>query len=128
MNKVKKQIIYWLPVYIYMILIFYFSSQSYIAVGGGVGKGIWFMSYIKHFIEYFILGILVYRGFFNSKFKKGTINLSLIFSGLYSISDEIHQYFVPGRNFSFFDLGADFFGVIIGIMIISFFYRRIYKF
>lgn len=35
---------------------------------------------------------------------------------LYGASDEVHQAFVPGRNPSFMDLGADVLGSSLGII------------
>ncbi len=40
---------------------------------------------------------------------------ALIFCVLYSISDEIHQIFVPGRAFQFVDLLCDAAGSVLGI-------------
>ncbi|MBU2639596.1 MAG: VanZ family protein [Nanoarchaeota archaeon] len=123
MKFIKRQIFYWLPVYVYMVLIFYFSSDVVSGIAG-IGGGFNYISYLKHLIEYSILGVLFYRGFFNSKFKKKSFNLSLILASLYGLSDEVHQYFVPGRICSSVDFGVDVVGVVIGILII----RRFYKF
>lgn len=42
------------------------------------------------------------------------IPLTLAFSFLFALSDEIHQYFTPGRSFQLSDLGLDMCGVAIG--------------
>lgn len=36
--------------------------------------------------------------------------LSLLIAGLYGVSDEVHQYFVPGRSASAYDALADVLG------------------
>ena len=134
MKFIKNQIIYWIPVYILMIIIFYFSSQSHTIIDG-TDANIFFIafdiehiiSYLLHIVEYSILGGFVFRGFFHSKFKKNSKFLSITLAGLYGVSDEIHQYFIPGRFFSFLDMGFDILGVVVGIVIISLFYRRFYK-
>ena len=69
-----------------------------------------------HFSEYFILGILCINYFFrNNK----NINYSYLFCILYAISDEIHQIFVPGRSFQFYDIFIDSIGAIFGIYLIA---------
>jgi VanZ family protein len=47
---------------------------------------------------------------------------SIIFTFLYGVSDEIHQYFVPGRVFSIFDILANGLGAIAGTLV--FYYRK----
>ena len=47
--------------------------------------------------------------------KRGLLVLAAIAGGLlYALSDEIHQYFVPGRAFQLFDIVMDMLGVILG--------------
>jgi VanZ family protein len=67
-------------------------------------------------IVYAVLSILLLRAFNSSKnptFKENAIYLAIIATILYGITDEIHQYFVPGRVFSHFDLLADSVGSFI---------------
>lgn len=66
-----------------------------------------------HFIEYFILGTL---SFFAIRKK----NISIAFPITYGITDEIHQYFVPGRFFDFYDMLVDSIGSVAGVMLILF--------
>jgi VanZ family protein len=42
-------------------------------------------------------------------------HIPLYASFAFALSDEIHQNFVPGRVFSWVDLGADAFGIALGI-------------
>ena len=44
---------------------------------------------------------------------------ALITATLYGLSDEIHQIFVPGRQFCIYDLLADAIGAIMGVLIAS---------
>ena len=46
--------------------------------------------------------------------------ISLIVGVLYASSDEIHQYFVPGRSARVFDVMIDSAGVCLGICIVIF--------
>ncbi len=48
---------------------------------------------------------------------------SVLFSLLYAISDEVHQMFVAGRGPSPVDVGIDFCGAVLGIIIIALIFR-----
>ncbi len=65
-----------------------------------------------HFCVYLILGLLVMNCF---KLNKKYIIYSIIICLLYSISDEIHQIFVPGRSGEVIDVFIDTCGSFIGI-------------
>lgn len=73
-----------------------------------------------HFMEYLILGILVYN-----YIQKG--NLSTVICLLYAISDEAHQIIIPGRSFQIRDILIDICGVIIGIIILNNINKKIIK-
>jgi len=68
-----------------------------------------------HFTEYFILGLLVQNMIDN--YNKKTF-LSIIICILYAISDEIHQYFVPGRSCQIMDMTIDTLGSLLGIYLL----------
>ena len=51
------------------------------------------------------------------KTKKQKILGSLLFGAFYAGTDELHQYFVPGRSAQVTDVVLDSFGVITGILI-----------
>ena len=75
---------------------------------------------ILHFIVFGILGILTARGLRNAKtriVKENYFSLTLLICIIYGASDEIHQYFVPGRYASWADWIADGLGVIILVWI-----------
>lgn len=75
---------------------------------------------LGHFSEYFVLGLLVANAFRVSGVFgfKGFI-FSLLFCILYAVSDEFHQYFVPGRSTEFKDIVMDTIGSIVGIGLYS---------
>ena len=72
---------------------------------------------IAHFLEYTVLGMLAYINF-KDLTKKNTIVISIVFSVLYAISDEIHQMFVPGRYCALLDMFIDACGATLGIILI----------
>lgn len=102
----------WLPTVAYCGLIFYLSSLT-IPIEIEQMK---LPDKALHFIEYGVLSILF---FFSLKKSMPDHNiktialLSILFSSLYGVSDEIHQYFVPGRESSMGDVMADFIGAVI---------------
>lgn len=75
---------------------------------------------MAHCFEYFILGILVFNVFKNSKY-----NIILLFGlcVLYALSDEVHQIFVSGREFKLFDIFVDSMGSLMGIV----FYKYLFE-
>ena len=74
-----------------------------------------------HFIEYAILGILLYLSVYFCFAGRGKESIYLLpASGigmLYAISDEVHQIFVPGRAFEFFDIAVDISGTVAGALV-----------
>ena len=116
MNKLKHHVIYWFPVYIYVILIFYLSSlPNPISVLPGMIRPIFMdLSHIiYHIIEYLILAILLYRALVKTLLNHNAIFCTLILVIAYGITDEIHQLFVPSRVFSFLDILSNSFGAIV---------------
>jgi VanZ family protein len=45
------------------------------------------------------------------------IGLSILSAGLFGLSDEIHQYFVPARNADLWDFIADMIGSLSGVFL-----------
>ena len=77
-----------------------------------------FVRKVAHITEYFILGLLVinvFKDYF--KLSNKLLGLSILFCLLYSISDEFHQIFVPGRTGKIIDLIIDSIGYVFGILI-----------
>lgn len=71
---------------------------------------------LAHFTEFMVLGILSYINI--EEYKKDKIFIyALLFSGLYAISDEIHQLFVLNRYCSIKDMLIDISGSLLGISI-----------
>lgn len=72
-----------------------------------------------HFSIYMVVGILImaFMCTYNVK-QKTRIFVSICVGLLYAISDETHQYFIPGRQASLIDVGIDTCGVITGILIV----------
>ena len=76
---------------------------------------------LAHFSIYTVVGLLMMSLMNTYKLKQNKrIWISFIVGVLYASSDEIHQYFVPGRSARFFDVMIDSAGVCFGICIVIF--------
>ncbi len=75
-----------------------------------------------HFFEYAVLGILSFQFIKQFQLKRifNVAMFSLLFCIAYAISDEIHQYFVPGRAMDILDVITDTLGSITGISFMLF--------
>ena len=126
------------------VVIFLFSSQDGIASGNASEsvtrrvfafvldeKSIYILEKIirkaAHYFIYFCLGISTclalsyfYEGYL---YKNIQFTNRLLYSGafcfLYSLTDEYHQSFIPGRNGSFYDCLLDTAGALGGIVFVS---------
>jgi VanZ family protein len=114
---VTKKIIKFLPSIIWMAVIFYFSSRQTTGIGG---DSYWLRFFILksfHLIEYAILFLCLFFAFRKTR-------PSFLIAYLYSFTDELHQYFVPGRTSRIRDTFFDLAGIIIGFLIIKFLLKK----
>ena len=74
---------------------------------------------LLHIIEYFFLGILLFFVFFFTSNKPYAI--SFILGMFYSLTDELYQSTVIGRDSSALDVLADIIGLILSILFIKLF-------
>ena len=106
---------YWGPVLFYGSIIVYLSSQSY--PSQHLPSFLFSMSdKLLHGLEYGMLGILLYRAFYQTIGSIGSMSLAIICAVAFGISDEIHQWFVPNRQADIWDLLADTLGASIFIV------------
>jgi VanZ family protein len=82
-----------------------------------------------HFFVFGLLGMLLARGMLAAKsalLNNRYLLFSILFGSLFGLSDEIHQYFVPGRNADIFDWIADTLGILtFAPLYYKFFYQKI---
>jgi hypothetical protein len=95
MAKILK---YWLPVVIWAIVIFGFSSRTVPSTSEIFWKD-FIMKKTAHIIEYAIMAMLLYRALLGSgKAKREALIFSFLIAIAYAASDEFHQSFVSGRE------------------------------
>ena len=112
----SKRIQYWLPTFLWAILIFSFSSQSTLSTS----KVYWQDFVIKksaHLFVYAVLAVLLYRSLRHTtglnRFYLLLFTITII--TLYAITDEFHQSFTPGRGPHLRDIIIDVIGAGIGL-------------
>jgi VanZ family protein len=110
----KKFIKWWLPVIVWMIVIFIGSSiGSLPRVGGKTTDGV--VHRIAHVLEFAVLGALLLRATSKNKpITKRDVYVTAIAVALYGASDEFHQRFTPGRSSEGLSVLFDVAGGIIG--------------
>ena len=73
-----------------------------------------------HLLEYFVLGFLVWRAFDPmeaSAMKVMPFMLALVLA--VAVSDELHQFFVPSRTSAWTDVGYDFIGGTLALLLMA---------
>jgi VanZ family protein len=123
MRIIYHNIKYGILTILWMALIWVLSSQSHLNFGLLEFWNVLFMK-AAHIFVYTILGILLVKLLLGYKdWKKtdekftfaGLLLLIFFIGSLYSILDELHQSFVPGRTASIIDIGIDIVGLFFGL-------------
>lgn len=99
-------------------LIVYLSSVPDLAIVKAGSKADQILSNLAHIPAYGILTFMWLKSFNGIAWRKGRGLVSVaVFAGLllFSVSDEWHQSFVPGRTASMMDLGLDLLGILLGL-------------
>lgn len=119
MKQLYKFALVWLPVVLWALVIFTFSSFPSLKASQ-VDWQDFAIRKFAHLSEYAILAILLYRSFLLngcSKFDAGF--QAILVCVLYAFSDEFHQAFVPGREPAIRDIAFDATGTTIGIFVVT---------
>lgn len=135
-----KQIKYFIPSIILMIIIFMFSNQNS-SESSQMSNSLllWIQNVLHipftefivrklaHMSEYALLCLTFIYGFYKNKLSiKNTLLLSISCSFLYACSDEIHQLFISGRACQFTDVLIDTSGAIIMCLFFYLLTKKVY--
>ncbi|MGE5360296.1 MAG: VanZ family protein [Bacteroidales bacterium] len=106
MNRNPRALLfYWGPVVLYMAVIYLGSSIHRLPeLPSGVSDK------MAHFSEYAVLCLLLARALAGPRWLAITFPYvagAIALAALYGMSDELHQWFVPGRDADVRDLAAD---------------------
>ncbi|MEJ2658976.1 MAG: VanZ family protein [Desulfobacterales bacterium] len=126
MNKLYNFFAYWFPILLYCLLIFVQSSYP----SPKIEPNLPYIDKVLHFMGYALLGALFLRAFYTTRIKHHLIlifALSVLLSGLYGISDEIHQSFVPYRDADTMDALADILGSAFGAGVFLLWFKNYLK-
>lgn len=106
----------------WMALLFYLSHQP------GLDTPMLFSGQDKvlHAVVYGLLGLLLLAA--QPRQAQGyswrQVGISTLIASLYGLSDEIHQYFIPGRSSEVLDWVADTLGALIGAFLLAWLSRK----
>lgn len=78
----------------------------------------WIVRKSAHLVLFALLGLFVYNSIDLPKGRKRFL-IALIICILYAVSDEVHQYFIPGRACRVSDIVIDGVGIISSIILNS---------
>lgn len=108
-------LLYWLPVLLWAALIFWLSSMSVTPEPEAV-RGFPGWSQEAHFTLYLVLGALLFRAIAMPS-SMVQLSMPMVIGALYAASDEVHQFFVPGRQADLFDFIVDVAGLAAGVLV-----------
>jgi len=108
--SIRSAFIAWFPPLLWSIGIFYFSSLPSFAFHL---PSIRFIDKLIHAVIFGALNVLILRGCREMGATKSGLLFGMYYSILFGLSDEVHQYFVPGRSTDPLDFMADVVGVLI---------------
>jgi VanZ family protein len=117
----KRFFIYHFPALVYAILILVLSS---IPRSEMPDISILQADKFLHFLEYAVLGVLIFRSvaeLYGPKYTKSIFWVSFLFVIVFACFDEIYQSYVPGRESDILDILLDIAGATV---ILYFLWRR----
>ena len=98
--------------------IWYLSSQSILPQP----RGVLGFDKFQHFLAYFVLAAAIALWFSRERWRRPGFRLPVFtaaLGSLYGVIDEVHQYFVPGRNCNVWDWLFDTLGAIIAAVVVK---------
>jgi VanZ family protein len=133
--------LWWIPVIIWAGVIFYMSTGTFgSSFTNNLLKDILAILHVEvsrhtffllahgfrklgHLTEYSIFAIFLYHALgddHRASWNPRKALACILLAGLYSLTDEFHQRFVPGRGPSIVDCGIDTIGATLGMVIVYF--------
>jgi VanZ family protein len=103
----------WLPVVLYMAVIFWLSSMT-----SPPGPEGWLSDKAQHALAYGGLAVVTLRATSGGRWwaaTPGAFVLAWVIATAYGATDEFHQTFTPGRSSDVLDLRADALGAAAGL-------------
>jgi len=105
----------WIITIFIAIIIFYFSSLSFLGIGEGYTKS--WMSIVYHIVIFFFLSLFLFISLVKGKSNSKLFLFVILVLISYGIIDEIHQFFVQGRFCTIIDVFFDSIGIFFAFMV-----------
>ena len=117
-----RKIFFWILLIGYSVLIFIFSSRPEV----GVEQYFYGQDKVMHFFAYGVHAFLCMAALSDKilLLKLFHYFLALAFSVSYGIFNEIYQYFIPEREFSFGDILSNSLGIITFLILVYIFQNK----
>lgn len=109
---------FWLPVIVWMGLIFVLSDQPTLPHGPTRLFDL-LMKKLGHVTEFAVLAVVIHRAWTQGGIRPASPVLAWLLSVAYALSDEYHQVYVPGRHGNPWDVAVDAFGAVIGLALFA---------
>lgn len=106
-----RQPVRWAAATIWMALIFVMSAQSNLPDLAGQPD---LQDIAGHFSVYAVLAWLLWQALVGAGVRQPG-RLAFLLALMYGLSDELHQYFVPGRHPDLFDVATDAAGAAVAL-------------
>tara|TARA_Y100000310_G_scaffold343573_1_gene451876 strand:+ start:5737 stop:6135 length:399 start_codon:yes stop_codon:yes gene_type:complete len=104
----------WFVVVVGAIGIFIISSLQF-PVTSGAGTRL--LPILYHIVAFFFLSLFLLIALIKGERKYSLFLVGIVLAVSYGITDEIHQFFVPGRSCTGFDVFLDFVGIMFASMV-----------
>ena len=115
-SNLRRAVRVWGPPAAMMALLFLLSSIP------GSSPVLWReFNLTAHGLAYGLLGALLLHALAGGRLRGITVRHAagaVVVAGMYGLSDELHQRFVPGRTAELLDLGADVAGATCGVLLV----------
>jgi len=115
-DPVWNRIVTWSPSIVWSAVIFYTSTLPGSSFRLPPFR---FVDKLIHMCVFGLLSLLVLRGGLRAENRIKAFYFGIIYSILYGLADEIHQFFIPGRFVDPFDFLANVVGILIGALIFT---------
>lgn len=97
--------------YIWFVILIVYAYIAYNSIGNPYDR--------MHLIEYYMLGLFLYRLLTNYMYNRNIYILGLLFTIVIGIVDECAQFFTIYRSFSIADIAADFTAALLAQLSIA---------
>ena len=115
----KQFVIYYLPVIIWMLVIFWLSNRPKVVKLDNPSSD-FIIGKTAHLTEYAVLSVLLFWAVCkNLIVNKINWGIPFLYTVFYAISDEVHQLFIPTRTGMARDVIIDAIGGVIGLWMLK---------